>query len=666
MATRSSQKLSGSHGAPGGMVGAMKRPQFGTAVCYCVAVVCAAIAIFLRGLLTPLWGSGFPYLTSFAAIVLVAWLGGLGPGLVVTFLCGAAAVYFWFLPTQSLANHPVGDLSSLSAFLFIGIAISVLNELLQRRERRDATVRRQAEETSSRLAAIIQSSDDAIVSKDLDGMIKSWNPAAEKMFGFTAAEAVGRSITIIIPADRLHEEDTVLGRIRRGLTVDHFETVRMRKDGSRLGISLTVSPVRNAAGQIIGVSKIARDISDRQRAEEERQKLLAATQAARADVEAALRAKDEFLAVVSHELRTPLNAVYGWGTMLRGGQLDEATAARGLEAIVRNAHAQVQLIDDLLDVSRVASGKMRLDVQSVDFPAVVVAAMDAINPAAVAKGVRLQSVLDPRAGPITGDPNRLQQVVWNLLSNAVKFTPKGGEVKIHLQRENAHIELIVSDTGRGITPELLPVLFERFRQGDSSTTREHAGLGLGLALVKSLVELHGGTVEAQSSGTGQGATFTVKLPLPMTPRLDAMTERHHPAASPALSLAAGARLDGLRVLVVDDDADALVLAATILNRAGALPIACHSASEALEEIRRSAPDVLISDIEMPGEDGYALIRKVRALERASGGGLPAIALTAYGRREDRVRTISAGYNMHVPKPVAPAELTTLVASLVGR
>ncbi len=743
----------------------MRRPRLGPVARYSVAVLCAVAAIALRASLTSLWGSKFPYLTFHPAILVAAWLGGLGPGLLTTTLCAAAAVYLWIPPTYSLRIDAPGDIVSLCAFLFIGVTISILIEVLQRRERQldrlvesindafivldrdwryvfvneraaqlgrrsrkellgkriwdecpdlagsafdleahravqenatrrleffyepfqawmdirlypsreglamyfqDVTERRRGELESSYLTAIVQSSEDAIISKDLDGTIRSWNPAAEKMYGFTAAEAVGRPISIIIPPARLHEEDEVLERIRRSDTVEHFETVRRRKDGSQLAISLTVSPVRSPSGEIIGASKIARDISERHRAEEERKKLLAREQAARTEAEAASRAKDEFLAVLSHELRTPLNAVYGWANMLKAGRLDEATAARGLEAIVRNSEAQVRLIDDLLDVSRVVSGKMRLDVQVVDLPSVIGAALDAVGPAAAAKEIRLQSVLDPRAGPVTGDPSRLQQVVWNLLSNAVKFTPKRGRIQVHLQRVSSHVEIVVSDTGEGISADLLPVIFDRFRQGDSSSTREHAGLGLGLSLVKYLVELHGGSATAQSDGKGKGATFTVKLPLTIVQPPPGSAERRHPTADQGLTTTGGARLDGLRVLVVDDDADALELISTILGAAGAAVTTCLSASEAVEILRQWAPHVMISDLEMPGEDGYSLIRKVRALDRASGGGIPAVALTAYGRMDDRLRTMSAGFNMHVPKPVQPAELTVIVANLAGR
>jgi CheY-like chemotaxis protein/nitrogen-specific signal transduction histidine kinase len=385
-----------------------------------------------------------------------------------------------------------------------------------------------------------------------------------------------------------------------------------------------------------------------------------------AEAQTANQAKDEFLTMLSHELRTPINAVYGWVHMLRAGQVAPDARERALDAIMRNAHAQVQLIDDLLDVSRIASGKMRLDVRPVDLKAVVEAALDAVRPAADGKDIRLQAVLDPRTGPLTGDPDRLQQVMWNLLTNAVKFTPKGGRVQVHLQRVNSHVEVVVSDTGQGISAEMLSVIFDRFWQADRGPTRAHKGLGLGLALVRHLIEAHGGTVTAQSAGEGQGATFIIRLPVTLAKLESATVARAHPTARVLVPAYVAPGLEGVRVLVVDDDLDGLELAAAILTAARAEVRTCQSAAEALSAFRAWRPDVLIADIEMPGEDGLSFIRKIRALEPTEGGKVPAIALTAYGRVEDRLRTLSAGFSMHVPKPVDPSELTTVVASLAGR
>ena len=416
---------------------------------------------------------------------------------------------------------------------------------------------------------------------------------------------------------------------------------------------------RDDDGHTHGLLLVGTDITKRKLTEVELER-------AKREAEAASRAKEDFLAVLSHELRTPLSAVYGWARMLRSGKLQAEAAERALDVIVRNVDAQVQLIDDLLDVSRIITGKMRLDVRPVDLEAVIRAAIDAVRPAADSKEIRLQCVLDPRAVGITGDPDRLQQVVWNLLINAVKFTPKRGRVQVHLQRTNSHVEIDVSDTGQGISEEQLPHLFERFHQADSTSTRSHTGLGLGLALVRHLVELHGGKVTAQSPGEGQGATFTVELPVAIVRREQEREARAHPTARTVLLSAAGPSLRGLRVLVVDDDRDGLDLVHAILVSSGAEARGCASASEGLKVVQEWRPHVLISDIEMPGEDGYTFIRKVRALDFTKGGKTPALALTAYGRVEDRLRTLSAGYSMHVPKPVDPAELGVIVASLAGR
>jgi PAS domain S-box-containing protein len=516
---------------------------------------------------------------------------------------------------------------------------------------RDISDRRRSEEARARLAAIVDSSQDAIVGKTLEGVVTSWNRGAERLFGYSAQEAVGRNIRFIIPPERQAEEDGVLARIARGEVVEHFETVRMAKGGRLIDVSLTISPVRSPTGAIVGASKIARDITDRVRAERERADLLAREQAAREEAEALNRSKDQFLAVLSHELRTPLNAIYGWARMLSDGKLDDALHARGLAAIVRNAKAQLQLVEDLLDVSRIITGTMRLETRPVDLRTVVEAALDAVRPAADAKDLRLQSAFDPAAATVIGAPERLQQVVWNLLMNAVKFTPNGGQVSVGVRRDGDLVEIVVSDTGEGITADVLPHVFERFRQGDSSTTRAHGGLGIGLALVRHLVDLHGGTVRAESPGRGQGATFTVRLPAALANAEDA-----------SRGATDGCSLQGCRVLLADDDADGLELARVILADAGAEVRTCTSGFAVRETLAAWPADVLVLDIEMPGEDGYAVVRQLRA----RGDRTPAIALTAYGRGEDRRRALAAGFDIHLPKPVDPAELTQAIARLAGR
>ena len=516
------------------------------------------------------------------------------------------------------------------------------------------------------LAAIVASSDDVIVSKTLDGVITSWNPGAERVLGYTAAEAVGKHIKMIIPPERWAEEDDVLARIGRGERVDHFETVRRAKDGRLLNISLTVSPIKDQNGKIVGASKVARDITERKEAEREFGRLLLREKESRAQAEEANRLKDEFLAVVSHELRTPLNAIVGWASLLRMRKLDDETM-RAIETIQRNAQTQNQLIGDLLDVSRIVSGQLRLNIRPFELISVVNAAIEVIQPSADAKSIRVQTVLEPAAGPVVGDPDRLQQIFWNLLSNAVKFTPIQGEIRVQLRRTKSHVEFVVADTGKGIEPKVLPFIFDRFRQGDSSTTREYGGLGLGLAIVRHLVELHGGVVLAHSDGEGKGAEFIVQLPVSAAFQSVQFGNgvRLLPGAGAGTS-GAMPSLAGLRVLLVDDEPDAREMVAAILTEAGAEVITASGARQAFELVVQRKPDALISDISMPGEDGYELIRKVRTLTAEQGGQVPAIALTAYARTQDRLKVLSAGYQMHVPKPVEPVELATVVASLTKR
>jgi PAS domain S-box-containing protein len=523
---------------------------------------------------------------------------------------------------------------------------------------RDITEWRKDEGAARRLAAIVESSDDVIVSKTLDGIITSWNPAAERTFGWTAAEAVGRHITLIIPDDRRAEEDGVLTRIRRGEHVDHFETVRITKDGRLLDMSITVSPVKDSLGRIVGASKVARDISERRRMEEQRALLLRQEQEARCEAEMLNRAKDELIAIVSHELRTPLNAIFGWARMIQSGALDDATRTRAINAIVRNASAQTRLVDDLIDLSRINAGRMRLDFERMDINAVVEAALETVRPAATAKNVTLVSELDPLIGPIDGAPDRLQQVVWNLLMNSVKFTPPGGRIEVSSQRRGDSLILVVRDTGQGIEAGVLPHVFEPFRQADSSNTRAQGGLGLGLTLVRRLVELHGGTVIAESEGKDQGATFTVSLPLLESARMLKALAGPSDASTP--------NLEGVRVLVVDDDAEFLDLCAMTLRRAGADVRTASSAARAQELIELWQPKVLLTDLAMPGEDGFTLANALRTSVSTKRIDLAIIAMTAYGTPETRARAVRSGCDLYLTKPIDPAGLAAAVAEVVRR
>ncbi len=700
------------------------------------------------------------------------------------------------------------------------------------------------------LSALIESADDAIISKTLDGIITSWNSGAERIFGYTADEIIGKSVTVLIPPDHIDEEPLILARIKAGERIDHYETVRVSKDGRLIEISLTVSPIKDADGEIIGASKVARDITERKRTEEslhehieiietvnrlgqtlaaeldlhklvqavtdaateicaarfgsffynvlndegesymlyalsgvpreafahfpmprntdifaptfkgegtvrlddvksdprygktspyygmpeghlpvtsylavpvisrsgevygglffghpekgvftqraasiieglaaqaaiamDNARLFESAKKARGEAERAAaenerlyqqaeessQLKEEFLATVSHELRNPLNAILGWSRMLRAGQVPADSLSKALDTIERNAQAQAQLIDDLLDVSRIMTGKLRMDVRPADPNVFIEAALDAVKPAAEAKGVRLQRIMDTGMVSVPGDPIRLQQVIWNLLSNAIKFTSRGGRVQVRLERVNSHLEIIVSDTGQGIEPEFLPYVFDRFRQADSRTTRQHGGMGLGLAIVKNLVELHGGSVQAASPGKGQGATFTVRLPVVPVYQMDTEVGRVHPAARDLLpNTECGDRLDGTTILVVDDEPDTREMLKVGLEHCGAEVMVAGSAAEAFYAIASRIPDVMISDIGMPGEDGYDLIRKLRSMPSDKGGDIPAIALTAFARVEDRLRALRAGFQMHVPKPVELAELIAVADSLVRR
>jgi PAS domain S-box-containing protein len=514
----------------------------------------------------------------------------------------------------------------------------------------DQMVRRHAR---AYLAAIVESSEDAIISKDLNGIIQSCNAAAERIFGYTAAELLGQPVLMLIPPERHQEEDEILSRIRRGERVEHFETVRVRKDGRRIEVSLTVSAVRDENGVIIGASKIARDVSERHR-------LLAAERAARADAERANRLKDEFVAMVSHELRTPLNAILGWTQLMARSPHDVGLIERGLEVVARNTRLQAQLVSDLLDISRIVEGKLGLEIQTVNLRDVVRDSIDTVTQDAAAKNIHLLDDLPDGRAAVAGDGARLQQVIWNLLSNAIKFTPRGGAVRLALRVENRQATIQVSDTGTGIRPEALPHIFDRFHQADRSITRRYGGLGLGLAIVKHLVELHHGEVRAESAGAGKGATFTVVLPVGVAAHASAPAvtgegpaDRREPAV-----------IEGVSVLVVEDEPDTQQFLRRLLESHGATVITTGSASEALTVFRERATDVLISDIGLPGTDGYDLMRQIR--ERApEHHRVVAIALTAYARAEDRTRALRAGYQAHVTKPVDGAELVAIMGSLVN-
>jgi hypothetical protein len=545
---------------------------------------------------------------------------------------------------------------------------------------RDLTQQRAHEEelrrSEERFRLLVEGvSDYAIFMLDANGRIVTWNVGAERIKGYTAREIIGQHFSIFYPDDVRESgwpEHELQVASEKGSFVDNGW--RVRKDGTTFWANVTITALRDDTGRLLGYAKLTRDLTEAKRVEamevanQQRDEMLEAERSARMAAQRATRVKDEFLATLSHELRTPLSAILGWTQVLLRGESVKGPDAqkRAIEVIERNARAQIQLIDDLLDLSRVMAGKIRLDLQQVSFVSIVEAAVDTVRPTADAKGIRLKAILGSSQDIVSADSARMQQVVWNLLTNAIKFTPKGGQVQALLQRVNSHLELSVSDTGIGIPASYLPHVFDRFSQRDSSTTRTFGGLGLGLAICKQLVELHGGSIRAASQGENQGATFFVQLPLSIMQLQDQSSARIHPTTEvepgEILSLP---RLEGVHVIVVDDEADARDLLRTVLEAQGARVTSFASAEDALAGLKTIRPTVLICDVGMPKMDGYQLIRKFRA-EESWGERIPALALTAFARAEDRKRSLIAGYQAHLVKPFDVGELVLVVADLVGR
>lgn len=554
----------------------------------------------------------------------------------------------------------------------LSAAVGRLETEVDERERTEATLQGEREY----LRVVLENIEDGVVACDDNGVLTFFNRATQMIHGLPSeplpAEQWAQHYDLFLSDGQtpMAPHQIPLFRALQGERIRNVGMVIAPRDGPPHRLLASGRALFGVGGQKLGAVVIMHDITAQQQAEEEREHLIQEREARKA-AEKSNQIKDEFLATLSHELRTPLTAILGWTHMLRAGRLAPEDTQRAMETIERNAQAQLQLIEDLLDVSRIITGKMRVEVAPVELTEVVKAAVEAVRPAAQAKTIRLQVLLDPQAGPVSGDAARLQQVIWNLLTNAVKFTPKGGRVQVRLERVNSHVEIAVTDTGQGIDSEFLPHIFDRFRQADQTSTRTFGGLGLGLSIVHQLVELHGGVIQAHSSGAGQGATFVVQLPLMAVHYSQEQIDRRHPTAR---SLTASQnslfdcppQLDRLRVMVVDDEADTRDLLRAILESCGSEVVTAASAAEALEMLERWKPDVLISDIGMPGEDGYSLIGKVRALEAQHGGLVPAIALTAYARVEDRVRALTAGFHVHVPKPIEPVELIAVVASLAKR
>jgi PAS domain S-box-containing protein len=558
----------------------------------------------------------------------------------------------------------------------------LLRSVVQQNAQSIHLARRRAEEAlrkqSDWLRVTLSSIGDAVITTDVEGRVTFMNRVAESLTGWAQDEAIGWSLPdifkILNEQSRQPVENPALRTLDAGTIVRLANlTVLIAKDGTECPIDDSAAPIRNEQGDVVGAVLIFRDISERKRFELERERLLANAQAAQKEAEQANRLKDEFLATASHELRTPLTAVLGWSRMLRTGKLDAENSARALESIERNATLQTKLIDDLLDVSRIITGKLTLDRRPIEIAHVVSDAVNTVRPAADAKNITIETSFDADAEPVFGDANRLQQVVWNLLSNAVKFTPKYGRIEVALQRVNSEVQISVGDSGEGISSEFLPYVFDRFSQGDGKSTRSHTGLGLGLAIVRQLVELHGGTVKAQSDGPGRGATFKLRLPVLSINRVPGSKSAPsdltltRARVTGGLSIECPPRLDGVRVLVVDDDSDTRQMLKAVLSECHAEVITAASAAEAIKEIEQRKPDVLVSDLGMPEQDGFELIKQVRETESADNAArVPALALTAYAKAEDRVRALAGGYQVHLAKPVEPAEFLLVVANLAGR
>ncbi len=553
----------------------------------------------------------------------------------------------------------------------VGFA-KVTRDLTQRRAH-EADLRRSEE----RFRLLVEGvTEYAIFMLDPNGRISTWNSGAERIKGYEAGEIIGKHFSIFYPEDARESgwpDHELHVAAEAGKFID--TGWRLRKDGTMFWANVTITALRDDTGRLIGFAKLTRDLTEAKRIEamenanRQRDELLDAERNARMTAQRATRLKDEFLATLSHELRTPLSAILGWTQVLLRPDSSKGPdeRKRAIEVIDRNARAQVKLIDDLLDLSRVMTGKLRLDLHQVSFASVVEAAVDSARPSAEVKGIRLKAILGSSGQDIvSADSARLQQIVWNLLTNAIKFTPKGGQVQVLLQRVNSHLELSVSDTGIGIPANYLPHVFDRFSQKDGSTTRAFGGLGLGLAICKQLVELHGGSIKAASQGEGKGATFSVQLPLSIVQLDDQSAPRVHPTAETQpgemLSLP---RLEGVHVFAVDDEPDARDLLRTVLEDQGAKVTSFASAEDALAALKTAKPTVLVCDIGMPKMDGYQLIRILRA-EESRRERIPALALTAFARAEDRKRSLVAGYQAHLAKPFDVGELVLVVADLVGR
>jgi signal transduction histidine kinase/ActR/RegA family two-component response regulator len=684
---------------------------------YAIGLLAVVLAAAVELALHPFVDTKSALLLLLGAVMTAAWFGGLGPGLAAALLAAVASSSLLRPVDGSSTTVLAGDTLSLGLFLVGGSLISLL--VAQFRAARD-----QAELVTERVPGKLAEGQSAATTAqelqteiatldrlgltlaghlDLERLVKAVTDAGVAVTGaafgaflYRAASGVWTHCVSGAPPEAfvdfpLAQDAEAFGSPFEGavsrsddLTCDprHGQNLPFKQmpPGHSPARSYLAAPVRSGTGDLLGGLFFGHPDPGVFHARDERliaglaahaaiavdnAHLYREAQEARTAAEAAGRVKDEFLATLSHELRTPLTAIVGWAYLLQRGQLAPNEVSVAIDTIIRNANAQNQIIDELLDVSRIVTGKLQLDLQPVEIGAVVKAAIGTVTPAADAKSVLLHLIQDPAGSSVMGDPERLQQVFWNLLSNAVKFTPKNGRVRVSVQSIGSHVEVAVADNGLGIDAAFLPHVFNRFSQRDSSSTRSVRGLGLGLAIARQLVELHGGSIQAESPGAGQGSTFTVKFPRSPVTATPA-NGRIYSHADRSVGLEEAPDLTGIRVLIVEDDDDARALVAKVLEGQGASVEAVSSAREALDVLEKERIDVLLSDIEMPGTDGYQLIRELRLRPSRQGGSVPAAALTAYARTEDRLRALRAGFQLHLSKPVQPAELITVVASLAAR
>lgn len=627
---------------------------------YVIAIGAVILAWLLRQALTPLLGpNSLPFIFFFPAIVLAAWYSRFRLTLVSIVLSVILANYSFVQPRHSFAISTAAELLGLISFALVSLCIALAIESMHRanhRARKAVENERRADEVSAYLAAIVTSSADAIISKTLQGIVTSWNNSAEMMFGYSAPEMIGESILRLIPAELRNEEDYILGRLRAGERIEHFETVRLHKNGTRLDVSLTISPIKNSAGDVIGASKIARDISESKAAEEMRETLLAREQELRLAAESANLLKDEFLATMSHELRNPLNVILGYAELLlRSPEMKTSPhLLRMGQTLRRNALTQSHLIRDLLDLSRLRSGKLTLSAETVSLLTAIQNAVETVRVEAAGKNLKLEIEAPDEALFVEGDLLRLEQIIWNLLTNAVKFTPVGGRITVRALKDHDDVVISVTDTGQGIDVEFLPHVFEMFRQADASNSRAQSGMGIGLALVRQLAELHGGTVAVSSPGVGQGTTFTVRFPQSAVARVGEQS---------VLDLTAG-DLNNLDVLVLDDSVDTTEMLRCLLEQSGADVTTASNGVDALRMASEHEFDVVLSDISMPGMDGFEFVRRLRALPGKKD--LPVLALTGFGRPEDIERAQTEGFFSHLTKPFNVSMLTEILQKLPPR